>query len=934
MHFPKRTFFVAALVIAFLFNGVAVASAAQDGTTSGTPQSVSGVLGYVYVEQPSVSTSGIENIAVGFVDTSLTASSATLTYENETTGASYNVSDNTMTAGGVSFALPGVDVPAGEYRLVSMSYTAANTMNEVVFSGEGIMASFSVTAPEGTSTTDTTAYVVKNGQLIQTGSVAEAVSLASVDNTSGIKVALDPGHCDVHTGASNGDLDETELDLKVANACKAELETYNGVSVYMTRTTNACPYPNLNEYDDIRARIQAAVAWGANVYVCIHFNSFTADTANGEEVYYSSTSPQASSSEALAEQVDAQLAALGLIDRGVKDAQWIACQYAGDYGNIPGILIEHAFLTGSSDYTWLQNPANIKALGVADATAVADYYGLTKGTFTINASTSDAQIALTSSNTSGSSSTPSAVSYCVIYDNTSTEKWYASTCSGSIYSATVPVSDFGGYGSYRVQVWARYDSASASMMGCSSFTVSAPSATVLAISDTNASTVTASASVTASTGIDHVSFAITCAATGATRWVAATKQANGNYAVTVNISDFSGQQGTYSVEAWIADSLGLTTDLGGASVNVTPRPTYGNVSASTSGTSETLTLPVTANTSTVTNAAFAVTAGGTTHWYQAQSTNGSWTASIPFSDFGVYGTYSVQAWAATNGAAPSCVGTTSFAASAPTLTSLSATSTDSGASLTASTTVTAPSGVECLSYQVVSPSGTTRWYASTQAQDGSWDATIPTSDFGGQSGTYTVSAWMYDGPHILTLLGTTTTTLAATPIMGTSEVSVAQMVARFDKAMSSNGGTYPSAALGAGGAPDIETFCSILSAQAQREGVRADIVFAQAMHETGWLQFGGDVDVSQFNFAGLGATGGVPGNSFPDVATGLMAQIQHLKGYATSTPLSTTCVDPRYSILKSAGLIGSAPTVEELSMKWAASSSYGSAIITILDSML
>ena len=41
-----------------------------------------------------------------------------------------------------------------------------------------------------------------------------------------------------------------------------------------------------------------------------------------------------------------------------------------------------------------------------------------------------------------------------------------------------------------------------------------------------------------------------------------------------------------------------------------------------------------------------------------------------------------------------------------------------------------------------------------------------------------------------------------------------------------------------------------------------------------------------FNFAGIGTTGGgVPGNSYPDVRTGVRAQIQHLKAYATDEPL-------------------------------------------------
>ncbi len=43
----------------------------------------------------------------------------------------------------------------------------------------------------------------------------------------------------------------------------------------------------------------------------------------------------------------------------------------------------------------------------------------------------------------------------------------------------------------------------------------------------------------------------------------------------------------------------------------------------------------------------------------------------------------------------------------------------------------------------------------------------------------------------------------------------------------------------------------------------------------------GDVDPEQNNFAGIGTTGGgVPGNSFPDVKTGVHAQIQHLVVYS------------------------------------------------------
>ena len=107
--------------------------------------------------------------------------------------------------------------------------------------------------------------------------------------------------------------------------------------------------------------------------------------------------------------------------------------------------------------------------------------------------------------------------------------------------------------------------------------------------------------------------------------------------------------------------------------------------------------------------------------------------------------------------------------------------------------------------------------------------------------------------------------------------------------------TYPSEALEKGGAPDITTFCRILYDEAVLEGVKPEVVFGQAMKETGHLQFGGDVKVEQFNFAGLGATGnGEPGNSYESVQIGLRAQVQHLKAYASDEELKSECVDNRF----------------------------------------
>lgn len=85
------------------------------------------------------------------------------------------------------------------------------------------------------------------------------------------------------------------------------------------------------------------------------------------------------------------------------------------------------------------------------------------------------------------------------------------------------------------------------------------------------------------------------------------------------------------------------------------------------------------------------------------------------------------------------------------------------------------------------------------------------------------------------------------------------------------------------------------------------------MIETGYFKFGGDVQPEQHNYAGLGATGGVPGLMFPDDRTGIRAQIQHLKAYASTDQLTQSCVDPRYKYVSK----GCAATFEQLSGKWA-----------------
>ena len=110
---------------------------------------------------------------------------------------------------------------------------------------------------------------------------------------------------------------------------------------------------------------------------------------------------------------------------------------------------------------------------------------------------------------------------------------------------------------------------------------------------------------------------------------------------------------------------------------------------------------------------------------------------------------------------------------------------------------------------------------------------------------------------------------------------------------------------------------------AKAEDVNAYFVLAQQLLETGNLKFeNSSVKPEYYNFAGLGATDSKPNpNKFFSNYEGQLAQVQHLKGYATTDPLKEECKDQRFALLMDKR--GTATNAAELSNKWALNSSYG-----------
>ena len=118
--------------------------------------------------------------------------------------------------------------------------------------------------------------------------------------------------------------------------------------------------------------------------------------------------------------------------------------------------------------------------------------------------------------------------------------------------------------------------------------------------------------------------------------------------------------------------------------------------------------------------------------------------------------------------------------------------------------------------------------------------------------------------------------------------------------------------------------------------VRWDYAFFQMAVETNFLTYRngngrwGDVNPKQNNFAGLGTTGGgVPGDSYPDVNTGVLAQIQHLVVYSgerIDEPVGARTRLKQDDILVTMASKQGRTTFTDLARRWAADKHYGASI--------
>ena len=665
---------------------------------------------------------------------------------------------------------------------------------------------------------------------------AAVSALVPPAHAAGITIAIDPGHGGSDPGAVANGLREKDLTLAVSLALKEELESYDGVRVVMTRTTDTRPSENTSA--DLSSRVDMAAAADADALVSIHFNSGS-PIANGAEVWYGNSSSYNygthTQGRTLSNAIQKQLTSLGLADRGIKTRDNPYYDYqdgsTGDYyaiirqareENMTGIIVEHAFVTSASDAALLHDANFVRSLGIADATGIAQAYGLSKGTWRADGN-----------------------SWSFISNGTAKTGWFST--GGRWYWAGADKRTIRGWSTINGRRYFFDDS---------------------------------TAMVTGWKLEDGKWYYLRPDGDMATGWV---KDGGSWY--------FLGSDGVMAT-GWLkdGDNWYWLRANGAAAIG------WANVGGAWY--------------------LFEDDARMLTGWQLTEDDN-RWYYMRPNGQMVTGWLLDGSTWYYLDGDGAMVTGWVKVGGTWYHMQSSGAMSTgwlldgawywldpNSGAMATGTVTV--------------------EGRASTFASSGAWLGYADGSGAPAASRSADRSA-------------SVTNAAGQRLIMSAPTASRSEVIDAMEDAWDQAGYSYPSALAG-GGAPTIHDFASIVYDEAVAEGVSPELVFVQAMKETGWLRFGGDVSVSQYNFSGIGAVGGgAKGASFPDVRTGIRAQVQHLRAYAdssaTTASLANAVVDPRFTYVRK----GAAPVVEYLGIQenpshtgWAAAKNYGYDLVSMM----
>ncbi len=332
---------------------------------------------YIYLAYPNLISGTDQVVAFATPNDSDTIASATLNYVSAN-GVQGAVDASAQAVNSAAFTF-GSKLDLNTYFLTSITYVLQGDDAEHEIDLSDRDYSFAVVESPANSEGTSVYYADGEGNAVEAQSIKQALECA--DSPDGIStyatrsarknvrvIALDAGHGGTDPGAQGNGKSEADLTWKIVAACKNKLEAY-GFKVVLAREQSGGYSGN-----DFLYRVQRCVSQGAQAFVSFHINSGS-PVAHGAEVY----APTANEydytqvSVELANKVMNNLASMGLSYRGVFQMEvgdeFAVIRCAREQG-IPGILIEHGFISNAGDVLNYFSDAGCKRLGEADADAI------------------------------------------------------------------------------------------------------------------------------------------------------------------------------------------------------------------------------------------------------------------------------------------------------------------------------------------------------------------------------------------------------------------------------------------------------------------------------------------------------------------------------------------------------------------------------------
>lgn len=426
----------------------------------------------------------------------------------------------------------------------------------------------------------------------------------------------------------------------------------------------------------------------------------------------------------------------------------------------------------------------------------------------------------------------------------------------------------------------------------------------------------------------------------------AEKQADGTYKVRIDKKNHKNDIGVYTISAQVTAGNGITYSKVVGTKNIEQgKLSYTAKKINNKENQIQLALANASYLGNITKVRFAVWSEmgnqDDLQWYEAtKNDNDVWQTIVDIKNHKTSGKYYADAYGCVDGGKEQLLKSLSFSISEIVLknNSVSEVNNETGIFEVTVGAVETNSDVSVLKMAVwsLADQSDLTWIDSTKQGNGSYKMVFTPARIGFKSGTYNVKVYAVAENGISTNVTLGSRKIPKTEphtIMGTSKVTVEKLIALYK----TSGAVYPTEALEKGDAATLEEFCKIYIEEAAAENVKVEVAFCQAMLETGWLRFGGIVKIEQFNFCGLGATdinGDVNSAWFKDVRTGIRAQIQHLKAYASEDSLINECVDPRFGYVSR----GVSKYIETLGSKdnpsgkgWATKAGYGYEILRVIN---